>query len=251
MFYKTLTFLMTSLNFLPKSGKKLFIYIMRELFILNLLVSYVCSFDVCGSDSRLNVRQKINIKKKELLSFILRFALITALTRYGQTHTNAQMSPAGCTCQNVWRDKKWWKAQCSNKGKVPLAMRELFGLCEKESDETFEYKKCQTKPEKLWPTKTGAYHKIYISDTTIPQIWKAAKYSCTTWLISITSLPDILPVNCLTSLSGVCIICLWQNMLWYTNTSQSDISSHWYTYGTTGPHTRSRSTRGHTTERRE
>lgn len=46
-------------------------------------------------------------KEKQSRSFILCFAyLITALTHHGQTHTNAQMSPAGGTFQNIWRDKK-------------------------------------------------------------------------------------------------------------------------------------------------
>lgn len=71
-------------------------------------------------------------KEKQSRSFILCFAhLITDLTHHGQTHTNAQMSPAGGTFQNIWRDKKWWKAPRSNKRKVALVEWELFGLWKK------------------------------------------------------------------------------------------------------------------------
>lgn len=115
MFCKTFAFLMTCLSSLPNQGD-FFNYIIRELFILNLLVSFCLWFWCLWFWYQI----KCCKKEREPFSFILRFALlITAPTRYGQTHTNAQMSPAGCTCQKVWRDKKWWKAPYSNKRKFP------------------------------------------------------------------------------------------------------------------------------------
>ena len=113
-----------------------FIYIINKR--SSLFVSIV---DMCGFDARLNAFNE------EFLSFFLSFALITAPTHYGQTHTNAPMPPAGYTCQNAWRDKTWWKAPRSNKRKVPLFVWEPFGLSKKKSDETLQETQNLTKPE--------------------------------------------------------------------------------------------------------
>ena len=50
-------------------------------------------------------------------------------------------------------------------------MAAFFGLCKEESDETLEWKECQTEPEKLGPTEKQD-HKTHISDTTSPQVWE-------------------------------------------------------------------------------
>lgn len=72
--------------------------------------------------------------------------------------------------------------------KSSLGSMGAFWARKKESDETLEQKECQTKPEKLWPTKKLTDHKTCISDTAIPQVCKETKHSSTAWLISITSL---------------------------------------------------------------
>lgn len=104
---------------------------MRELFILDLLV---CSFDVFGYLNKFK-RQK----KRERDT--LHFALITAPTRYGQTHTHHCLFLPKCLTRSETMKGSVVKLKKSSLG----GMGGFLGLCKKDDDETLEEKERKTK----------------------------------------------------------------------------------------------------------
>lgn len=111
--------------------------------------------------------------------------------------------PVGCIRQNAWRDKTRWKAPCSNKEKVPLVVWEFFffffGLARRKVMKHLRRRNI-TPNQGVWPTKKCADHKTCI-------LWYSQpKYSCSTWLISITS-PVCLP-SYLITVSDKSVLCL-------------------------------------------
>lgn len=127
------------------------------------------------------------------LSFTLRFALITAPTHYGQTHTNAQMSPAGCTRQKTSDEiRNDEKLRAQTKEKFPRWYGSFLGSVRSEVMKHLRRRNVRPNQRSRGRQRSARIIKLTSVTRSGPRVCEEAKYSRATWLISITSLPAIL-----------------------------------------------------------
>lgn len=155
---------------------------------------YVCSVDVWGSDARLNSKKE----KKGKNTFI--YSLLC--THYCPPRSMVKHTPMlKCHLQVVLakmsdkiRNDERQNAQ--TKEKFPWRCGSFLGSVRRKMMKHLSRRNVRPNQRSCGQQRNAEIIKS-TSDTTSPQICITTKYSHTTWLISITSLPDILPVNCL------------------------------------------------------